>query len=161
MNVIAPVMTLATLLIDDLRCLAIGFGDINPQIWIYRTDNWKVYGCTNAHTRGVTKIIQAKDWMLSGSLDGNVCLYNTQPFSHIHNCPHISSIEDLLHKNNYVYVLLKCSSVCQYQLQEIQKDVIFQFRRTLSSGYISMIRFTEVGGNFTGVSCHIYGLSQI
>lgn len=24
-----------------------------------------------------------------------------------------------------------------------------------------MIRYTEVGGNFTGVSCHIYGLSQI
>ena len=39
--------------------------------------------------------------------------------------------------------------------------MVFQFRRTLSSGYISMIRFTEVGGNFTGVSCHVYGLSQI
>lgn len=36
-----------------------------------------------------------------------------------------------------------------------------QFRRTLSTGFISMIRFTEVGSNFTGVACHIYGLSQI
>lgn len=24
-----------------------------------------------------------------------------------------------------------------------------------------MIRFTEVGSNFSGVACHIYGLSQI
>ena len=46
-------------------------------------------------------------------------------------------------------------------MQEVENDVIFQFRRTLSSGYVSMIRFTELGGNFAGVSCHIYGLSQI
>ena len=118
MNVMAPIMSLSTLHIGDLRCLAVGFGDANPEIWVYRTDNWKVYGCTMSHMRGVTKLLQVREWMLSGSLDGNVCLYNTQPFSHLHSCPHISPIEDLLHKNNFVYVMLKCSSVCEYELQE-------------------------------------------
>ena len=60
LNTLAPVMSLAILMVDDLRCLAVSFGDLNPEIWVYRTDNWKVHGCTNSHTRGVTKIIQAK-----------------------------------------------------------------------------------------------------
>jgi hypothetical protein len=38
---------------------------------------------------------------------------------------------------------------------------VFNFRRNLSSGHISMIRYTEVGSNFAGVACHIYGISQI
>ena len=38
---------------------------------------------------------------------------------------------------------------------------LLQFRRTLSTGYISMIRFPEQSSNFSGVACHIYGLSQI
>lgn len=77
MDVVAPIQTIATLSINELRCLGFGFGDANPDIWIYRTDNWKVHGCNLTHTRGITKIIQVKDWIISGSLDGNVCIYNT------------------------------------------------------------------------------------
>lgn len=117
MPVLAPITSLATIRIQDLNCLAVGFGDANPEIWIYRTDNWKIYGCSLNHTREITKIIQVKNWMFSGALDGNVCIYSIEPFFHNHTCPHISFIEDLIHKNNYVYVLLKCSSICEYELQ--------------------------------------------
>jgi WD40 repeat protein len=92
MNVIAPIMSLSTVMVEDLRCLAIGLGDANPEIWVYRTDNWKIYACATAHTRGVTKLAQTKQWLISGSLDGNVCLYSLQPFEHFHTSPHISSI---------------------------------------------------------------------
>jgi hypothetical protein len=87
-----PVSTIGTFIIDDLLYLAIGFDDLNPEIWVYRTDNWQIYGCTRSHTRSVTKIIQAGRWMLSGSIDGNVCLYELNPFRNIHTCPHISSV---------------------------------------------------------------------
>lgn len=35
------------------------------------------------------------------------------------------------------------------------------FRRSLTAGYVSMIRYPELTSNFGGVGCHIYGLSQI
>jgi hypothetical protein len=37
----------------------------------------------------------------------------------------------------------------------------FNFKRSISAGYISMIRFPELTTNFSGIGCHIYGLSQI
>ena len=112
MSVLAPITSMTTMKTQNLNLLAFGFGDANPEIWIYRTDNWKLHGCNLSHTRAVTKIIQAKEWLLSGSVDGNVCIYSSQPFNQLHTCPHISSIEDLILKNNYIYVLLKCSSIC-------------------------------------------------
>jgi hypothetical protein len=89
-----PVTTIGQFKNDDenVLCLALGFGDQNPEIRIYRTDNWQLYACTRSHTRSVTKIITARLWLLSGSIDGNLCIYNTDPFKNIHSCPHISSI---------------------------------------------------------------------
>lgn len=60
MDVLAPISYLGVLQISDAKYLAIGFGDLNPSIWIYRTDNWQIHGCASSHTRAVTKIIQAK-----------------------------------------------------------------------------------------------------
>jgi hypothetical protein len=40
-------------------------------------------------------------------------------------------------------------------------NLTLNFRRTISAGYISMIRSPELTTNFSGVGCHIYGLSQI
>lgn len=41
-----------------------------------------------------------------------------------------------------IYVLLKCSSLCEYEIQFNDGEVILHFRRTLSTGFISMIRYT-------------------
>jgi hypothetical protein len=60
MSVMAPITTLAIIYINDLQCLAVGFGEASPEIWVYRTDNWKVHGCNLTHTRSVTKLLQAK-----------------------------------------------------------------------------------------------------
>lgn len=40
LSVIAPIMSVASISIEGLRCLAVGFGDASPEIWIYRTDTW-------------------------------------------------------------------------------------------------------------------------
>lgn len=161
MDVLSSITCLGMVRLGDLNCLAIGFGDQRPEINIYRTDNWSKYGCNLAHTRSVSKIIQVNDLIFSGGIDGNICVYSSEPFKHLNSCPHISSIQDLICKNNLVYVLLKCSSLCEYELQFNDGDAVLHFRRTLSTGFISMIRFTELGSNFSGVACHIYGLSQI
>ena len=64
-------------------------------------------------------------------------------------------------KNNYVYLLQKSSTVCEYELQKHSNGPSLHFRRSLSAGYISMIRYPEITTNFSGIGCHIYGLSQI
>lgn len=146
---------------ESLTSLAVGFGDASPQIWLFRSDNWGRYGCSLAHTRTVTRLVQAGEWLVSGSVDGNLCLHSLAPLRQLQSSPHISSVEDVIVKHRLVYVLLKCSSLCEYELQGEGAEGGLQFRRTLSTGYISMIRHTPLAANFTAVACHIYGLSQI
>ncbi len=126
-------------------------------------DNWERFGVNVSHTKKITKLIQYGDrHLISGSSDGNICIHEFCHLKTVHQSPHISSIEDIILKNSYIYVLLKCSTVCEYEIIETEEnDLVLQFRRTLSAGYISLIRFPQVTSNFVGVACHIYGLSQI
>lgn len=89
---LAPVSCLGVIRMQDLTCLAVGFGDHKPEVTLYRSDNWRKAGCNLSHTRTVTKIVQAGNVILSGSLDGNVCVYTIEPFREISSCPHISSV---------------------------------------------------------------------
>jgi hypothetical protein len=92
MEIIAPISCLSVINIGDLQCLGVGFGEGNPEIWIYRSDNWRGYGSSLSHTRSVTKLVQADDLLISGSLDGSVCLHSLSPFTQLQSCPHISSV---------------------------------------------------------------------
>jgi hypothetical protein len=78
-------------------------------------DNWQRYGCNVAHTKKVTKLLQfSKKYLISGSHDGNVCIHEFSHLKTVHQSPHISSIEDIILKSSNLYVLLKCSTVCEY-----------------------------------------------
>lgn len=116
MEIVAPVNCLSVVHIGELQCLALGFGDGNPEIWIYRTDSWKGYGCSLSHTRSVTKLVQAHNLLISGSLDGSVCLHSLLPLKLLQSYQHTSAIEDIIYKNNMVYVFFKSSYFCEYEL---------------------------------------------
>lgn len=97
--------------------LALGFGDESPKIMCYRMDNWRRFACNVSHTKKVTRLIQYRNkHLISGSSDGNVCIHEFSQLKTVHQSPHISSIEDMIIKNSFLYVLLKCSTVCEYEI---------------------------------------------
>lgn len=123
--------------------------------------NWSLCSQNITHTRQISKLTQYNQYLISGSVDGVVCLHSFLPIKTLCDYQHLSGIEDIIIKNNYAYLLQKCSTVCEYEIQEGINGPNMNFRRSLSAGYISMIRFPELTTNFSGVGCHIYGLSQI
>lgn len=99
--------------------LTLGFSDEVPKIISYRMDNWQRFASNVSHTKRITKMVQyGNTYLLSGSNDGNVCIHEFSHLKTVHQSPHISSIEDIILKNRYIYVLLKCSTVCEYEIAQ-------------------------------------------
>lgn len=143
--------------------MSLGFSDENPMILLYRLDTWTHVACNLTHTRKITKLLEYRNkteqYLISGSADGLLCLHDLFTLKTYNSSSHVSGIEDIFAKSNHIYVLQKNSSVLEY---EVCINVMsFNFKRSISAGYISMIRFPELTTNFSGIGCHIYGLSQI
>lgn len=105
------------------KYLTLGFGDEAPKILSYRLDTWQRYSSNVSHTKKIAKLLQyGSKHLISGSSDGNICIHEFSHLKTIHQSPHISSIEDIILKNTYLYVLLKCSTVCEYEVIEHEEN---------------------------------------
>ncbi len=134
----------ATIFNSRTNYLTLGFSDQAPKIISYRMDTWERYASNVSHRKRITKMVQyGGRHLISGSNDGNICIHEFSHLKTVHQSPHISSIEDIILKNSYIYVLLKCSTVCEYEIiqSDENNELMLQFRRTLSAGYISLIRY--------------------
>ncbi len=80
-------------------------------------DTWQRYAFNVSHRKKITKMVQyGSRHLISGSNDGNICIHEFSHLKTVHQSPHISSIEDIILKNTYIYALLKCSTVCEYEI---------------------------------------------
>ena len=148
---------------DGYNYLVLGFGDNDPSIVSYRLDTWTALSMNVTNTKQITKLLQFNNLLVSGSANGTLCVSTFNPIKTFFSAPHISGIEDIISKNTLLYILQKSSNVLEYELvgDGSSENSSLNFRRSISAGYISMIRFPELTTNFSGLGCHIYGLSQI